>query len=269
MSKAFDQLIRVMERLRGPRGCPWDREQTRKSLKPFLLEEAYEVIEAIEEKDAGALKEELGDLLFQVVFHAQIAREKGEFSMNDILVSLRNKMIRRHPHVFAGAKVGTAKEALGRWEKLKQKEKKGKTRESVLDGVPRQLPALIRAGQLQSRAARVGFDWSEFGPVWKKVREELGEAEAAIREKKPASIEAELGDLLFALVNAGRFLGVDPEEALRKTNDRFTDRFRSMEKRSKRAGRHLSELSLGEMDRLWEAAKKQEKKTVKRRRRRG
>ena len=267
MSKAFDQLIRVMERLRGPGGCPWDREQTRESLKPFLLEEAYEVIEAIEEKDPGSLKEELGDLLFQVVFHAKIAREKGEFSINDILVSLKNKMVRRHPHVFAGARVGTAREALARWETLKQREKGPKKRESILDGVPRQLPALIRAGQLQSRAARVGFDWSEFGPVWKKVREELRETEEAIRGKKPAPIESELGDLLFSLVNAGRFLGVDPEEALRKANDRFTNRFRSMEKKTKRSGRHLSELGLDEMNRLWDEAKKLERKIPKRRRR--
>jgi tetrapyrrole methylase family protein/MazG family protein len=269
MSKAFDRLTRVMARLRSERGCPWDREQTRESLKPYLLEEAYEVIEAIEEKDPGAMKEELGDLLFQVVFHAQIARERGEFTMTDLLVALTDKMVRRHPHVFAGARVGSAREALARWEALKQGEGRTRSRESILDGVPRQLPALIRAGQLQSRAARVGFDWTEFGPVWKKVREELGEIEAAIRGRRRVSIESELGDLLFALVNAGRFLNVDPEEALRKANDRFTNRFRYMEKNAKRSGRRFSDLRLDEMDRLWEAAKKREKKKPKRTRRRG
>ncbi len=263
MSQAFNKLIKVMDRLRGDGGCPWDLEQTRQSLKPFLLEETYEVLEAIEEKDAEVLKEELGDVLFQVVFHARIAKEKGEFTIEDVLRELTDKMIRRHPHVFSNVKVGTAKEALVRWEKLKNQEVRNKKRKSVLEGVPKQLPALLRANQLQSRAARVGFDWPAFKPVWRKVREEMSEVEVEIGRKRQRSIEAELGDLFFALVNAARFLKVDPEEALRKANHRFSERFQAMEKRARKEARSLSEMSLAEMDHLWEKAKKAEKKKAR------
>ena len=266
MSKAFNKLVGVMERLRGRNGCPWDREQTRETLKPFLLEETYEVLEAIEEKDVEMLREELGDVLFQVIFHAEIAKEKGEFTIEDVLTELSRKMIRRHPHVFSNAKVGTAKEALARWEILKSQESRNKKRKSVLDGVPRQLPALLRSNQLQSRASRVGFDWSSFRPVWKKVREELRETEVSIREGNRRSIESELGDLFFSLVNASRFLKVDPEDALRKANQRFAGRFREMEKRARNLKRSLSEMGPAEMDRLWEEAKAAERKRARRRR---
>lgn len=265
MSKGFHKIVKVMERLRGEGGCPWDREQTRESLKPFLLEEAYEVLEAIEEKDVELLKEELGDLLLQVVFHAQIAKERGEFAIEEVLSALTDKLVRRHPHVFGNTKVETTREVLARWEELKNQEKRNKKRKSVLDGVPKQLPALIRANQLQSRAARVGFDWTELKPVWQKVQEEMEELEHSIKEEQPRSIQAELGDLLFALVNIARFLKVDPEEALRKTNERFTERFHSMEKQAKKSRRSLSAMSLDEMDRMWEEAKRVERSKGKRR----
>ena len=263
MSKEFKKLVKVMERLRGVNGCPWDREQTRESLKPYLLEETYEVLEAIEEKDQESLKEELGDLLFQIVFHSQIAQECGEFTMDEVLASVTDKMIYRHPHVFGTAKADTTQEVLARWEKLKNQEKRNKKRKSVLDGIPKQLPALIRAHQLQSRAARVGFDWADPKPVWDKVLEEIKELEASIKDKEVTAIQSELGDLLFALVNMGRFLKLDPEEALRKANERFAGRFHVMEKKAKKVGRSLSEMSLAEMDRFWEQAKTEEKKKAR------
>jgi MazG family protein len=265
MSKRFTELVAVMARLRGKRGCPWDKEQTRNSLKPFLLEEAYEVLEAIDEEDPELLKEELGDLLFQVLFHAQIGKERREFGIEDVLKHTIRKMTRRHPHVFGSrgfsrgkGRAATTKDVLARWEKLKQQEKRNRKRDSVLDGVPKPLPALMRAFQLQTRASRVGFDWKEMTPVWDKVLEEMKELEEEIRVGRSGRVQEEFGDLFFALVNLSRFLKLDPEESLRRANDRFTDRFRYMEKRAKRARKFLSGLSPAEMDRLWEDAKRAE-----------
>jgi len=267
MTKRFAELVSVMERLRGKNGCPWDREQTRESLKPFLLEEAYEVLEAIDEGDPEILKEELGDLLFQILFHSEIARERGEFGIEDVLSYTIEKMTRRHPHVFgtvpSAVRKGrrlTSKDVLARWEELKQKEKRNRKRKSVLDGVPIPLPALMRAYQLQTRASRVGFDWKELRPVWNKVREELKELEHAVDTGEDRSVRHELGDLFFALVNLARFLKLDPEETLRKSNQRFVDRFHYIEKKAWRSRKPLSEMSLAEMDRLWEEAKAAEKK---------
>ncbi|MBI3610565.1 MAG: nucleoside triphosphate pyrophosphohydrolase [Nitrospirae bacterium] len=257
MSKRFDDLAAVMERLRGKNGCPWDKEQTRESLKPFLLEEAYEVLEAIDDGDPEILKEELGDLLFQILFHSEIAEERGEFGIEDVLSCAIDKMTRRHPHVFGAAassgrrgKPATAKEVLARWEELKRGEKRNRKRKSVLDGVPKPLPALMRAYQLQTRASRVGFDWKEMGPVWSKVREEIKELEHAIGTGRSREIQAEFGDLFFSLVNMARFLKLDPEEALRKANRRFVERFHYMEKRAGKSRSPLSEMTLAEMDRL-------------------
>ena len=267
MTKRFAELVSVMERLRGKNGCPWDREQTRESLKPFLLEESYEVLEAIDEGDPEILKEELGDLLFQILFHSEIARERGEFGIEDVLSYTIEKMTRRHPHVFgtvpSAVRKGrrlTSKDVLARWEELKQKEKRNRKRKSVLDGVPIPLPALMRAYQLQTRASRVGFDWKELRPVWNKVREELKELEHAVDTGEDRSVRHELGDLFFALVNLARFLKLDPEETLRKSNQRFVDRFHYIEKKAWRSRKPLSEMSLAEMDRLWEEAKAAEKK---------
>lgn len=270
MSRRFSKLVGVMETLRGKNGCPWDKEQTRESLKPFLLEEAYEVLEAIDDEDPEILKEELGDLLFQVLFHSQIAKERGEFGIEDVLSYTIDKMTRRHPHVFGSARSSrksglpaTAKEVLSRWEELKQEETRNRKRKSVLDGVPKPLPALMRAYQLQTRASRVGFDWKEMRPVWNKVREEMKELEQAIGHGQPRRIQAEFGDIVFALVNMARFLKFDPEESLRKANQRFVDRFHYMEKRARNSRRPLSEMTLAEMDRLWEEAKAAEKKRFK------
>ncbi len=259
MSKNFQKVVEVMEKLRGENGCPWDKEQTRNSLKPFLLEETYEVLEAIEKEDVEGLKEELGDLLLQVVFHAKIAKELGEFDIEDVLAQLEDKLKRRHPHVFGDDAAGSSEEVLNKWESLKRKEKKNQNRKSALDGVPRELPALMRAHQLQGRAARVGFDWKHQEPVWNKVCEEMKELEYSIEKENQERVEAELGDLFFALVNMARFMKIDPEEALRKTNQRFYDRFYYMEKVARQKDRVLSSMSLSEMDLLWDEAKLAEK----------
>lgn len=271
MSDTFDRLVAVMTRLRGLEGCPWDREQTHDSLKPHLVEETYEVLEAIESGDATPLCEELGDLLFQVLFHAQIAKEAGHFDIGDILETITEKMIRRHPHVFsqeakkAGAALPSNQNAEGvahssetvlkRWEEMKAEEPGKKHRASALDGVPKTLPALLRAHQVQARAARVGFDWKERGPVLAKIEEELEELKEAVDSNVRERVESELGDLLFSVVNYGRFLKINSEDALRGTITRFTQRFQKMEAEVKKKGHKLSSLSLHEMDQLWEKAK--------------
>ncbi len=261
----FEALVQIMERLRADGGCPWDREQTRESLKPFLIEEAYEVVEAIEEEDPKKLMEELGDLLFQVVFHAQIAAERGEFTIGQVLETTADKMVRRHPHVFADATASTAREVLEQWEELKREERDAAAAApvSALDGVPKELPGLIRAQRLQDKASRAGFDWPEISGVIAKVEEEVGELKAAIQGPAPEEpalsevegVELELGDLLFSLVNLARFLNLSAEEALRKSIARFATRFRHLEQAIQRGGRRLREVSLEEMERLWEEAK--------------
>ncbi|MBI3804491.1 MAG: nucleoside triphosphate pyrophosphohydrolase [Nitrospirae bacterium] len=266
MSEAFDQLVALMDRLRSERGCPWDRAQTPESLKPFLIEEAYEVLEAIESGRAEPLCEELGDLLFQVLFHAQIAKERGEFDIEAVLKTSIEKMTRRHPHVFAPDPGESApldsKTVLTRWEEMKKKEAGNQSRKSVLEGIPRQLPALLRAHQIQARAARVGFDWKTIEPVFGKIEEEFQELRTAVVEGDAAHIESELGDLLFTVVNAARFLKISPEDALRGTIQRFTDRFQAMEVEAARRGSPLESFSLEEMDSLWEEAKRSEEDGV-------
>ena len=258
MSDKFDRLVGIMERLRGGQGCPWDKKQTRESLKPYLIEEAYEVLEAIEEKDANKLKEEFGDLLYQILFHSQISKEEGEFGIEDVLTTSSEKMVRRHPHVFGDVKAENAEEVLRQWEAIK-KEEKGEDRKSILEGVPPHLPALLRAHQLQARAARVGFDWEHVDHVFAKVKEEMGEFEEAFRAKDREEMESELGDLLFALVNIGRFIEVNPEDALRKSISRFMSRFRHIEEEIARKGREWGDVSLDEMEMLWQEAKGLEK----------
>jgi len=256
----FERLVGIMARLRGEGGCPWDREQTRDSLKPFILEEAYEVLEALDEGDLEKLKEELGDLLLQVVFQAQVASERGEFTIAEVLTLIADKLVRRHPHVFGEAKATTAREVLHNWELLKQNERREKAgKASALDGVPKELPALLRAHRLQEKASRVGFDWKEAGEVFRKVEEELSELKTAARTAGLQRIEEELGDLLFALVNLARFLQVNPEDALRKAITRFITRFQYMEEAMAERGKDLSEASLEEMDALWEEAKARER----------
>lgn len=255
MSKRFNNLLKIMSKLRGKKGCPWDKEQTTESLKPFLIEEAYEVIEAIDEKSPEKMKEELGDLLLQVVFHAQLAKERKEFDMEDILETLEEKLIRRHPHVFGDVSYEDAKEVLVQWEKIKKQEKANIKRESMLDSVPKELPALLRAHRLQDKASRVGFDWKHINDVFAKVEEEIKEFKGAVKEKKPDEIEDELGDIFFALVNVARFLEINPEDALRKTISKFISRFRYIEEKAKEADRELSDMTLEEMDKYWEEAK--------------
>jgi len=276
MSERFDQLVNLMARLRAPDGCPWDRKQTHESLKPYLVEEAYEVLETIDHGRTDKLREELGDLLLQVLFHAQLASETGTFTIEDVMGLLADKLVRRHPHVFGdtqaiGEKLD-ADEVLTRWEDIKRRERKDTGQpESVLNGVPKTLPALLRAYQVQARASRVGFDWPHTSrgirQVMDKIEEEVGELREALGQtadgdaRTPSDlehhqIEAEFGDLLFALVNLGRFITVNPEEALRKATNRFTERFRHIEEQASRAGRRLEDMTLAEMDTLWEEAKR-------------
>jgi len=243
-----------MRRLREEGGCPWDRKQTRDSLKPFLIEEAYEVIEAIEEGSAEKIKEELGDLLFQIIFHARIAEELGEFDLEDIINTTVKKMIKRHPHVFGDKQVEDAQEVLMQWEQIKRQENGG----SLMDGIPRHLPGLLRAHRLQERAARVGFDWTDSRQVVEKTEEEWKELKEALKRGDPQLIEKELGDILFSLVNLSRFLQVNPEDALRKSIDEFVRRFQYIERELARQGKSFDEVSLTEMDLLWEEAKGKE-----------
>jgi tetrapyrrole methylase family protein/MazG family protein len=258
LGQRFVELMTVMARLRGDAGCPWDREQTRESLRPFLIEEAYEALEALEAGEPAAIREELGDVLFQVVFHARIAEERGEFAMGDLLDALTAKMVRRHPHVFAGGVVSSATEALAQWEAIKQAES-GSTRRSALHGIPRRLPALHRAQRMQHRASRVGFDWPSAGEALDKVREEVAELAEAIAGGDPTAIDAELGDLLFAAVNVARLAGSDPEAALGRTVERFRRRFQLMEEAADERGRELRAMTLEEMEQLWTDAKSRER----------
>jgi tetrapyrrole methylase family protein / MazG family protein len=254
----FRELLNIMEKLRGEKGCPWDKEQTRESLKPYIVEEAYELLEAIEENDPEKIKEELGDLLFQIVFQSQIARENKEFDMSDIIDKIAKKMVSRHPHVFGNTTCSTSDEVVAQWEV--QKKREGKLRESILEGVPETLPSLLRAHRLQKRAAGVGFDWERVDDVLKKLDEELKEFKEALGTKNKDMIEDELGDIFFMLVNISRFIGVNPEDAHRKTISKFINRFRYIEMKAAEHGRKLSDMTLEEMDKLWDEAKGRETK---------
>ena len=256
----FDELLQIMARLREPGGCPWDREQTRTSLKPFLIEEAYEVLEAIEAGVPGAMAEELGDLLFQVVFHARIAEELGEFAMADVLSRLIDKMISRHPHVFGDASVDGPREALAQWEALKQREAaKSGRRRSVIDGVPRAMPSLVRAQRTQAKAARIGFDWPDARAAFHKVHEEMAEAGAALTAGDHAHFREELGDVLFSLVNVARLASIDAEDALHGTIEKFRRRFTEMEAQLSAQGKSVDQVPQAELEQAWEAAKSAER----------
>jgi MazG family protein len=254
---SFCELVAIMERLRGPGGCPWDREQTHASLKPFLLEEAYEVLEAIDHGDDRALCEELGDLLMQVVFHAELARESDRFIIDDVVRAIADKLVRRHPHVFGNVEAKDAETVLRNWHRLKAAERKEKRGEgaSALDGVPRALPALLRAQRLGDKAAAVGFDWPGADAVLAKVEEEIRELRADLAD--PAKRQAELGDLLFALAQLARHMSAEAEEALRGTCDRFESRFRHLESALRSRGAEPSATPLEELERLWDEAKKE------------
>ena len=250
-------LVELVKVLREPGGCPWDQEQNHKTLRRELVEEVYELLEAIDDQDIKGLREELGDVLLQVAFHARLAEEDGYFAMQDIIDDVVGKMIHRHPHVFGTITVNSSAEVLQNWEILKAEEKT--ERKSALDGVAKGLPALMRAYKLQSKAAKVGFDWSELAPVWAKVEEEVGELREAISRQNTIDMESELGDLLFALVNYGRHLGLEPETALNGTNNRFSRRFQFVEAAVRENKRTWQDYSLDELDKLWQEAKKSEK----------
>ncbi|HEX8708254.1 MAG TPA: nucleoside triphosphate pyrophosphohydrolase [Pyrinomonadaceae bacterium] len=273
MPATFADLVELMARLRSPEGCPWDREQTYETLAPMLLEEAYEAFEAVEDAREGRpseLRDELGDLLFQIVFYAQVASERGEFSIADVTEAIHTKMVRRHPHVFAGEQAEDAAEVLRNWEAIKAEEKRAAGQDareqdsSLLDGVSTKAPALMEAHQLATKAARVGFDWQRLEDIFDKLHEEIEELHAAIsrhaaseEEADRASVREELGDLLFAVTNIARHLQVEPEAALKSTNRKFRRRFRHIEQGLTARGRSLDAATLAEMEELWQEAKKQ------------
>jgi tetrapyrrole methylase family protein/MazG family protein len=250
--------------LRAPGGCPWDREQTHATLRTYLIEEAYEVLDAIEKGSPQDLAEELGDLLLQVLFHADMARETGAFDISDVITGIHDKLVRRHPHVFGDVKAETSGEVLKNWAQLKAKEKQASCPEgaasqnpdpSALDGVPRKLPALLEAYQITRRAAQVGFDWEHVEGIFEKLKEETTELRAALGASNRRSAEEEVGDLLFSVVNLARFIGLDPEVTLKHSNLKFRARFQDMEREASHSGQPLSELSKQELELLWEAAK--------------
>jgi MazG family protein len=255
----FRRLVEIMARLRGPDGCPWDREQNFDSIKPYLLEETYEVLEAIDARDWGSLEEELGDVMLEAVFFAQMAAEAGLFGIEDSLEAINQKLVRRHPHVFGTGTAKTPEEVKVRWDEIKAEEKarNGAAGGGLLEGVPRAVPALVEAEKLTSKAAGVGFDWPGVDPVLEKLDEELSElAEARAAGAPRERIADEIGDLLFVLVNLARFLKVDPEQALRGTNRKFRERFAYVERRLKEQGKTPAGATLEEMDALWEEAKR-------------
>jgi len=251
----FAELVRIMERLRGPGGCPWDREQTHQSIKPYVIEEAYEVAEAIEDNDVDELRAELGDLLLQIVFHAEMARAAGHFTIEDVVRAINEKLIRRHPHVFGDTAVKDSTEVLRNWARIKAEERQGRDDRSIVAGVPRAMAALLRAHRLSEKASRVGFDWDCASDVLEKAREEFAELEAAVHLGDRSDVEAELGDLLFALTSLGRHLDIQAEDALQRANDRFIRRFRYIEEQLAARNQDLHDTSVQEMNTLWEEAK--------------
>jgi len=255
-AEAFAELVRIMARLRGPGGCPWDREQTHDSIKPYLVEETYEVVEAIDSRDDRELVAELGDLLLQIVFHAQMASEEHRFTIEDVVRGINDKLIRRHPHVFADTPVAGTADVLRNWSRIKAEERADTDDRSALAGVPRGMPALLRAQRLGEKASHVGFDWDDARGVLEKVREELDELQKAIAESDPAAVEDEIGDLLFAISSLARHLRVNAEDALTRAADRFGARFRYMEARLAEKQRDIGETTAAEKEALWEEAKR-------------
>ncbi len=260
-ARKIDALLQVMARLRAPDGgCPWDLEQNFRTIAPYTVEEAYEVADAIERGDMAGLKEELGDLLFQSVFHAQMAKEEGLFTFGDVAQAIADKMIRRHPHVFGEGDMRSAEEQTAAWEEQKAAERKAKGADGLLDDVPAGLPGLTRAVKLQKRAGRVGFDWPDARAVLDKIAEETGELTEAMESADKEHIEEEFGDLLFVLANLSRHLDIDPESALRRANEKFIRRFRHIEKTFAERGESLKDASLDEMEAVWNEAKALDKK---------
>jgi len=256
--RSFDDLVQLMTRLRGPDGCPWDRKQTLPDLKAYVIEESYEVIDAIDRNDGAALAEELGDLLLQAVFIAEITRAEGSYDIYDSITAIHDKLVRRHPHVFGDVEANDAEQVLVNWEKLKQDERKAENK-SVLSGVPQAMPALLKASRLTEKAARVGFDWRRTEDVFEKVEEEIAELREAVDTGDAEHIHEEIGDLLFTIANIARKVNVNPEEALQSTNRKFMRRFEAMESKVREQDRNLDQLELEEMDSLWNEAKAAER----------
>jgi len=257
-AKKFEKLLDIMDTLRGKNGCPWDLEQDHQTLMPYLLEETYEALEAIEDKKPPKIAEELGDIMLQIVFHSRVAKESNDFTIGDVLDSINSKMIRRHPHIFGDVKVNSSEEVVKNWEEIKLREKSHTPRKSLMDGIPRDLPALLHARRLQERASEVGFDWPDINGVMEKCLEEAKELREAIKQDDREKMTDELGDLLFALVNVGRWYGINPEEALRKTGKKFIRRFRHIERTARKSKRNLSDMTIWEMEEIWQSSKKDE-----------
>ncbi len=251
----FSDLLEIMERLRGEDGCPWDREQTHQSLRIYLIEETYEVLEALDAGDKGKFCNELGDLLLQIVFHAQVAKESGDFDIRDVTTEICQKLISRHPHIFGDVNADTTEKVLENWEAIKKKEKKLKSQTGVLKDVPSNLPALMRSYKVQQKAAQVGFDWDYVEDAFSKVDEEIQELRDVYKSNNVERITDELGDAFFALVNVSRFLKIQPELALTGTIGKFIRRFEYIEQQSAKVGKKLEDMSLAEMDELWNEAK--------------
>jgi MazG family protein len=252
VGKKFEELVNIMYKLR--KECPWDAEQTHDSIKSATLEESYEVVEAIDDKDYNELKGELGDLLLHIVFHSVIAEDAGNFKIDEVIDGISDKLIRRHPHVFSDTKVNSNSDITRNWETIKLSE----GRKSVVEGVPRNLPELHKAFRLQEKASKVGFDWNDISLVWDKVEEELAEVKELQTHNETDKLEEEIGDLLFSIVNYTRFIGINPENALRRTNEKFVRRFQYVEKKIRESGRSITDSNLEEMDKYWEESKKTE-----------
>jgi len=255
MSAAFKKLTEIVDTLMGENGCPWDKVQTRDSLKPYLVEEAYETLEALDSNNPEEIKEELGDLLYQILFHAKISENKNEFNITDVVESISDKMVHRHPHVFKEVNLETPEEVVTQWEEIKSKEKGKADRESVLDGIPSHLPGLMRAQKLQKKAAKHGFDWDQISAVFDKLDEEVAEFKEAVLSGKETDMASEMGDMLFVLVNIAKFKGIDAEEALRATNNKFIKRFQHIESEVAKRGKTLKETPLEELEQYWQEAK--------------
>ncbi len=253
--KEFDRLVNIMATLRAPGGCPWDAEQTHKSLAKNMIEEAYELVDAIEADNAEAMMEELGDVLLQVVFHGTMAREAGRFTIEDVINTLCDKLVYRHPHVFGDGRAGDAEDVIRNWDRLKRRENGKQQRESILSGIPETMPALLYALKMQTTAARAGFDWEAAQEVFAKIAEELSELDEAGKTGSCRDMEEELGDLLFSVVNLARKLDLDPEFALKRSCSKFAGRFREIEKSAQAAGTALAEMPMEEKERIWQAAK--------------
>ena len=252
---SLSKLIKITDTLMGEDGCPWDKVQTRESLKPYLVEETYEVLDALDANDPEKIKDELGDLLYQILFHSKISSLKGEFNFRDVIDNLSEKMVRRHPHVFQEGELNTPDQVVKQWEEIKRNEKNQANQKSILDNIPKNLPSLLRAQKLQKKAAKEGFDWDQISDVFDKLDEEIAEFKEAVLKKKSADIQNEIGDIIFVITNIAKFYKIDAEEALRSTNNKFIKRFQYIEQKIEAKGKTLKDSPLEEMERYWQEAK--------------